>query len=126
MVPHMLHPEVLPVSPDAFKEGDLDTYAAHVLQGFFQTALVSADQLHLLNYHQLPDVVWTEILEAYGIRHTPEQYAALQQRPAFHSKNGSLSFRGDPATPESLRQRTLSLLPSLQSSYQQLELIRQG
>jgi hypothetical protein len=125
MVPYMLAPELLPVPSAAFSAGNLDIYAAHILQGFFQTALNSVSQLRLVNYSQLPGTVWDDILQAFNIRYTQDDYAAMQRRAAFHSKKSTEAFRCDPEKKQDEQKSHSDLLSELLHSYMQLESYRE-
>lgn len=86
---------------------DLEGYCANVLEYFFNSALTRAGDLVLVDYRQLPALVWNELLGKFSIDTTADELAAMQARAGVHSKTGG-KFAGDPktaqagATPESL------------------------
>ena len=99
MVPGLLHPALLPAPPPGLAPGDLDGYAATVLQGFFEAADAAcrSGQLELLNYAELPDALGARLLPRFGLACDAARRATLQQRAAFHSKQAGVPFSGDPA-----------------------------
>lgn len=99
MVPGLLHPALLPPAPTGLAPGDLDGYAAHVLEGFFDAALAHAAGLTLLNYAALPQLVAMSLLPRFGIDCTVQEAELLRQRAGFHAKQPRAQFDGDPAPP---------------------------
>ncbi|WP_229421886.1 aspartyl/asparaginyl beta-hydroxylase domain-containing protein [Massilia aquatica] len=97
MVPGLLHPALLPPAPGGLAPGDLDGYAAHVLEGFFDAALAHAAELTLLNYAALPLLVATSLLPRFGIGCGAQEAELLRQRAGFHAKQPRARFDGDPA-----------------------------
>lgn len=93
-----LHPDIADLAP-----GDLDGYTNRVLDAMYGAALdvVPAARPLLLNYNQLPEVVWTDLLAHMGLNCSPDEMAALRARAGFHSKHAATAFAGDaaPANP---------------------------
>jgi quercetin dioxygenase-like cupin family protein len=96
MVPGLLHPALLPAAPADLAPGDLDGYAAHVLEGFFDAALAHATQLTLLNYAGLPQLVAASLLPRFGIACDTHAAHLLRERAACHAKQPHAPFAGDP------------------------------
>lgn len=98
MVPGLLPLGPLQLTGQMQHAGDLDGYAQQVLGAIFRTAvdLAGASGLQLLNYSQLPAVVWTELMPALGIACSAALLQAVQKRGQFHAKHGSAQFVGDP------------------------------
>jgi hypothetical protein len=121
MVPNLVLPPEIGAGVEAW---DLEGYCAAVLRHLFSEALAHAGQLRLLDYRQLPEVVWEELLAALGIAPSAEQLAALRARARFHAKAGARVFDGDPAPMrEAAPQlpRLTQLLDMLAPLYAQLE-----
>ncbi|MDY0975292.1 hypothetical protein SOM61_09975 [Massilia sp. CFBP9012] len=102
---------------------DLDGWCARVLEHIFGAAREHAHELRLLDYRQLPSVVWDELLEELGIACTPAQHQGLRTRAAFHAKSGLAPFAGDPAPQTPAAPHLLEMLAPL---YAQLEALRLG
>ena len=100
--------------------GDLDGYCLQVLAWLFKLALEHNRHLHLLNYSQLPDAVWQDLLPGLGLPPSAGEIVAMQTRAGFHAKDHASAFHGDPgshlppAVQHLLQQQVLPL-------YQQLE-----
>jgi hypothetical protein len=126
MVPNLV-PGALPAEDAAgIAAWDLEGYCAGVIRHIFGTALAHAGQLRLLDYRQLPDVVWEALLGELGLDPEPEQLDALRARARFHAKAAGRVFSGDPvpvqqsdAAPHLPR-----LLATLAPLYAQLEALR--
>ena len=108
----MHRPGALELAP-----GDLDGHAIRVLESLYRCGLetAAASNLMLMDYGQLPEVIWHELLATMGVECAPSELAALQARSGFHSKHSSSLFQGDPAqvqdkpflpTPERLDETT--------------------
>lgn len=121
MVPGLLHPGLLPPAPAALPPGDLDGYAAHVLEGFLDAALAHAGELTLLNYAGLPQLVGASLLPRFGIGCTQEQHDLLRQRSAFHAKQPRMQFDGDPPAVAPLPHSGAAALAGLTQRYHALE-----
>lgn len=120
--PQMVPGLVLPASFGAdIAPGDLDAFCAAVLHHFFSLALAHADTLRLLDYRQLPALVWDELLPALGIPADSAQLAGLRERARFHAKAASTAFAGDPPAQTTTAPHLLEMLAPL---YAQLEALR--
>ncbi|MGZ4990089.1 MAG: hypothetical protein ACXV8U_21235 [Methylobacter sp.] len=71
MVPGLVDSALLELDPEPLPPGDLDRYCAKVLAHFLGTACDQAEELILLNYNQLPQIVWSDLLDLFSISHTP-------------------------------------------------------
>lgn len=100
MVPGMLHPAQLPLPAHQLAPGDLDAYAGLVLASLFDAAQphASAGQLQLINYSQLPDILFSDLLPRLGIAPTAAQWEAMRARGGVHAKYGT-AYHGDPPMP---------------------------
>lgn len=97
---------------------DLDSHCAALLRHFFSAACRHADDLIPINYDQLPQIVWREMLGYFAIRPTPSDLASLMAAAGRHSKTG-VSYAGDPDIPSSGNS-----WPDLVAYYERLEAIR--
>lgn len=79
--------------------GDLDGHAIRVLESLYRCGLetAAASDLVLIDYGQLPGVLWHGLTDTLGMECTPGELAALQARSGFHSKHSHSPFEGDPA-----------------------------
>jgi hypothetical protein len=123
MVPGLVLPPEVGAGVEAW---DLEAYCAAVLRHIFSAALAHAGQLRLLDYRQLPRVVWEELLAELGIAPAQEGLAALRARARFHAKAGARAFDGDPAPPQDAPAHLSRLLAMLAPLYAQLEAQRLG
>jgi len=91
----LVHP---PGAPE-LAPGDLDGHAIRVLESLYRSglAMATASDLVLMDYRQLPGVIWQGLLDRLGMECTPGELAALQARSGFHSKHAGSPFQGDPA-----------------------------
>ena len=123
MVPDMLHPAQLPLPTHQLAPGDLDGYAGLVLASLFNAALPHAagGQLQLINYKQLPDILFSDLLPRFGIAPTAAQLQAMHARGGVHAKYGT-AFHGDP--PVAAASGLAAIAAQIQPGYQALEALR--
>lgn len=122
MIPGFVDMGSLDVDQCDLFPGDLDGYCLRVLDQFFISALAEYKdkQLHLMNYQELPDMVWESLLAQLDITVTDEELEQLKKRSQYHSKHPNQNFLGDPhsSTRHIFTERTNAL-------YQELERLRQ-
>jgi len=115
--PQMVPGMIATLAAETLEEGDLDGYCAKVLAGFFEAALAHVEHLQLINYRQLPDILWQDLLPRQGLDCTSEQLDRIRQRASFHAKDQSIRFNAD-APPISshpvLQQRAAPLYAQLE------------
>lgn len=115
--PQMVPGMIASLAAETLEAGDLDGYCAKVLAGFFEAALANVEHLQLINYRQLPDVLWQDLLPRQGLDCTLEQLERMRQRAGFHAKSQGIRFSAD-ATPVSshplLQQRVAPLYAQLE------------
>jgi hypothetical protein len=121
MVPGLVLPREIGAGVEPW---DLEAYCAAVLRHIFGVALAHAGQLRLLDYRQLPDVVWEELLAELGLAPAAGQLEALRARSRFHAKAASQVFSGDPAPQREAAPHLPQLLAGLAPLYAQLEALR--
>ncbi|CDG84047.1 sulfotransferase family protein [Janthinobacterium agaricidamnosum] len=120
MVPGLIHPALLPLPPHAIGLGDLDAYAGLVLASFFAAAKnhAGAGKLKLINYNQLPGILFSALLDDLAVEYTQEQLQTMRQRSGFHSKYTGNAFQGDP--PAAQADRLSIIAASIQPLYAEL------
>lgn len=115
--PQMVPGMVATLATEILEVGDLDGYCAKVLAGFIEAALANVEHLQLINYRQLPDILWQDLLPRQGLDCTLEQLERMRQRAGFHGKSQGIRFSGD-ASPASshpiLQQRVAPLYAQLE------------
>lgn len=126
MVPGLIHPALLPLPARATAPGDLDAYAGLVLESFYTAAQAhaTAGRIKLINYSQLPEIVFAELLAALKIGCTAPQRDAMRQRSQFHSKYTRSAYHGDPRAQQ--EDRLAQLAAGLAAGYEALERLRLG
>lgn len=123
MVPGMLHPALLPLPAHALAPGDLDGYTGLVLSSLFDAAQAhaAAGRLQLINYNQLPAILFSDLLARFGIAPTALQLQAMRERGGVHAKYGT-AFTGDP---QAIAAANLpGIAAQLQPGYLALEALR--
>ncbi|PHV27642.1 sulfotransferase family protein [Janthinobacterium sp. BJB426] len=123
MVPGMLHPAQLPLPAHLLTPGDIDGYTGLVLASLFDAALphAAAGQLQLINYKQLPDIVFSDLLARFGITSTAAQLQAMHAQGGVHAKYGT-AYHGDPPVPAT--DGLAAIAAQLQPGYLALEALR--
>ncbi len=97
MVPGLLNTTRLHAVASDVAVTDLDTYCLRMLASMMELAhgYTQTANLMLLNYRQLPHVVWTELMDQFSMAYSVEDMQAVQSRARFHSKESARSFIGD-------------------------------
>lgn len=121
MVPGLIHPALLPLPAHQIVPGDLDAYAGLVLDSFYTAALAhaAAGRIELINYKQLPGIVFSDLLARLKISCTPTQLDAMRQRSQFHSKYTGNAYGGDARPPQA--ERLAQLAAHIAPGYEALE-----
>lgn len=98
--------------------GRFEDWPAQFLQQLFARALHHAQggELELINYSQLPHILWEYLLPAWGIHPSARELQQMQERCTRHAKHGQ-EWQGDPAA-------ALNCPPALQCAYAALETCR--
>lgn len=97
MIPGLLNVTRLQVDRGAVALTDMEGYAQAVLESLFRSGLaqVEAMQLILLDYQQLPDVLWQDLLKLFGVDATDSQIEKIRARAFLHSKNRHVAYQGE-------------------------------
>lgn len=122
MVPGLVDGAMPPAVITPVPAHDLEGYCAKVLEYFFGTALAHADELICIDYRQLPNLIWDELLDFFSIATAPGLIEAMRSRAGFHSK-GRGAFTGDPDTKSAQNEVEME---TLERYYEQLNALRFG
>lgn len=129
MIPGLLNTSRLRPDTSALEPSDLDGYCLLMLKGMLESARVSLDESDVLpiHYQQLPAVLWTHLLDHFGMEVNTAALERMQQRAGFHSKASQSRFFGDPLTPErTMPEQTRWLLDATTEVYESIEQVRLG
>jgi hypothetical protein len=121
MVPGLVDPALLDLDAEPLMPGELDKYSVKVLRHFFKAACEQENELILLNYSQLPHIVWTGLLDLFSISLSPAELEAMKIRSGLHSKNAA-KFTGDPEP--AACDANIELCAAIYPYYDQLEQLR--
>ncbi len=121
MVPGLVAPALLDLDPEPLESGELDKYSVKVLRHFFKAAYDQANELILLNYNQLPQIVWTDLLDLFSISPVSAELKAMKARSGSHSKNAA-NFTGDPEP--AAYDANIELCATASPYYEKLEQLR--
>ncbi len=121
MVPGLVDPALLDLDAEPLMPGELDKYSVKVLRHFFKAACDQAGELILLNYSQLPQIVWTDLLDLFSISPSPTELETMRDRSGSHSKNAA-KFTGDPKP--MANDANIELCATVYPYYEKLEQLR--
>jgi len=101
MIPGLIDTSRLQPSTGGLAAADLDGYCLRVLASMLELAgqYAAREDLLLLNYRQLPDALWSGLLQRFGMQCSADGIEALRHRARFHAKAGHSTFAGDPVNP---------------------------
>lgn len=124
MVPGLIHPALLHLPARHTDPGDFDAYTALVLESFYTAACshAAAGRIMLVNYSQLPAIVFSALLASLKIGCTGPQLDAMRERAQFHSKYTGNAYHGDSRAPQA--ERLIALAAAIRPAYEALELER--
>jgi len=109
MVPGMVNAAMPALDFSSLPPSDLDAYCIKMLAYFFSNAHRYANELIIINYQQLPHIVWDTLLEYFSISPSPAQLKEMKLRSTIHSKNKTI-FSGDPQDIKSVDTRTCAII----------------
>jgi hypothetical protein len=125
MIPGVLEPALFGWDAEAVKRMSLAEYGARTLARICESALegAQAGQGRLVNYKQLPAVVWPSLMRHWGVDCPDQAPDAVARVCGFHAKNPNLPFAEDTETknraaPEEIRRTAKQWLDGI---YRQLE-----
>lgn len=95
MIPNFIDMVNLQIDSRHLPDSDFDAYTAQLLDQFFIEAIKESkkNKLNLVNYNQLPKIVWEKLLSEFQINCSMTQLNQMQQRSQFHSKNPGQNFQ---------------------------------
>ena len=98
MVPGVVAPRLFDIDPNTAWTIQPEEYCARVLAALCRAAL----QHHgsgglLINYKQLPEIVWTSISEFFGVNYSEAEMDTMKASTKRHSKDPSVAFQDDSA-----------------------------
>jgi hypothetical protein len=125
MIPGVLEPALFGWDAQAVGRMSLGEYGGRVLAGIGEAALkeARAGRGRLVNYRQLPGVVWPSLIRYWGVDCAEQAPEAVARVSLFHAKNPGMTFdhdsdAGNRVAPEGMRQFARQWLDGV---YQQLE-----
>jgi hypothetical protein len=125
MIPGVLEPALFGWDAQAVSRMSPGEYGGRVLARIGESALeqARAGWGRLVNYRQLPGVVWPSLMRYWGAECPPQAPAAVARVCAFHAKNPKLPFADDTeakhrAAPQEIRRLAEQWLDGV---YQQLD-----
>lgn len=128
ILPGVMEPELIGLDLQTISQLSLDEYCAIVLERICQAAAdyVERDPGLLLNYHELPDAIWSRLPAHLGVRYSAAEQQHMQQAALLDAKNPVLPFNDDRALKQQIASASLRDLAErwLQPVYQQLERLR--
>jgi len=96
MVPGVIAPRFFDIDPNAVWKIEPEEFCARVLAALCQAALEHHGSGGLLiNYKQLPEIVWTAISEFFGVNYSEAEMKNMKGKTKRHSKDPSAAFLGD-------------------------------
>ncbi len=95
MVPGMIEPEWFQWKPSDLQSISPSEYCARVLGRLSQFAMQhhQSDRGLLVNHSQLPDFVWTKLLDFFLIDHTEDQIRNMRHRSQFEAKQPGFVYQ---------------------------------
>ena len=130
MVPGVLEPELFGMSADVAAQLSMEEYCVRVLHAICDAALLYCREHDgmLVNYTELPQVVFSSITRFFGVDESEEDRASMSRAARFDAKNPVVQFESDAERKQreaSERVRELSD-KWLGRVYEQLESLRQA
>jgi len=97
MVPGMIESALLGLDASELPRMTLDEYCARTLASICGAAARygQADDGRFVNYRQLPEVVWSSLLDFFGVAHTTADVDRMRHVAQFHAKSPSIPFVAD-------------------------------
>ena len=96
VVPGVVAPSSFGIDPDQVWTIEPEEYCARVLAALCRAGL----QHHsggglLINYKQLPEIVWTSLAEFFGLDFDDAEIETMKSKTTRHAKNPALVFQND-------------------------------
>jgi hypothetical protein len=130
MVPGMLEPALLSLDPAEIPPYALDEYCARVLARICAAAAQFGQNGggRFVDYRQLPDAVWSSLLDLFGVAYTPADVERMRHTALFSAKSPATAFTGDTAAKQRAASADLRRLADqwVRPAYQQLVALQQA
>ncbi|MEP6819613.1 MAG: sulfotransferase [bacterium] len=95
-IPGVIAPSSFGMNPDQIWTIEPEEYCARVLAALCQAALQHHGSGGLLvNYRQLPEIVWTSLAEFFGIDFSDAEVETMKDKTKRHAKNPAVVFQND-------------------------------
>lgn len=126
MVPGLLDSELLGIGSEYTDPASLDGYCLRVLSSFFRSATLHAqsDDVLLINYTQLPTLIWTEFAQFLSLSLNATEVRLMQDRSVRHSKHPWDQFLDE--TPQDIDEAYADAIRNIENYYNELERHRQN
>jgi hypothetical protein len=130
MIPGVLEPDLFGWDEATLGRMPLAEYGARVLAKICEAALAEIRRGNgkLVNYQQLPNLLWPALLEYWNVRFSTEEIPRLRAVARVNAKNPAMPFAADSEAKRSSATAELRALTEhwLAGIYQQLEAQRQS
>ena len=99
MIPGVIEPALLGLNAAEIQHMSLDEYCARTLARICGAAAQYGQDGEglFVNYRQLPEAVWSSLLDFFGVAHTTADIDRMRHVAQFHAKSPSIPFAGDTA-----------------------------
>ncbi|HTB80035.1 MAG TPA: sulfotransferase [Opitutaceae bacterium] len=128
MIPGLVDPRLFGLEPAAVAQMSPDEYCAQVLARISMAAAMHLRRGHgrLINFTQLPAVLWESLGEFFGVEWTPDDLARMQRATLASAKTPALPHADDRAAKQREASAEIRHLAAtvLRGPYEQLESIR--
>jgi hypothetical protein len=125
MIPSVLEPGLFGWDLEAVRRMTLDEYGARVLAKIGAAALaqVQGGKGKLVNYRQLPDAIWPELMNFFAVEFSAADTARMREAGRLNAKNPAMPFAADSQSKRSSASPELRAVTEqwLNGVYQQLE-----
>ena len=96
MYPGQVEPSLLGLDAATVFQMRQEEYVARMLAKFCEVALENRrSAAKLINYRQLPEVVWSELLDLFRVTHTPADLERMSDVSQLNAKDPSTHFADD-------------------------------
>jgi hypothetical protein len=126
--PMFIVPDPLGLDAGQLMAMSADEYAARMVGRLAQVAVEHHDAMcSLVNYSQLPEVIWSGLDRHLGVAFAPEDVERMRRQAGFHTKQPGQAFRSDAEQRNREAGDRLRLLAEqwIMPHYRRLEEIRQ-
>jgi hypothetical protein len=130
VVPGLIEPHLFGFEPAVLNQISLNEYCAQVLASLCRAAAryYQPGTTLLINYQQLPEAVYSALLNFWGVDYSAADIERMRQVTQFHAKYPQLDYENDTHQKQHAADDRLRELagPWLEVVYQLLEMLRQA